>query len=385
MAGTACNQRGGLPSFKETFSKKDKAPFGTYVLYDQLDLLFNRNVVHTEKDNFENVWQGISDTGALYVSVSKNLFLTEAGEKAMLSFVENGNSLFLSSQHIDSTLLDSLGCKVVEPSPASETLANMKYTAVKMDAAVYADTGQYTYFYLPFNSYFEKFDTSITSVLGKNELGQPNFIEVFYGKGRFFLHCEPRALSNYFLLQKNNYQYLQSIFSFTGAVPEHLYWDDYYNKKNYPPSGKDGKSGISLLLQYPAMAWAFWLLVLALVIYILFGGKRRQRIVEPVVPNTNTTVAFTETVGHLYLQKKDNRNIAGKMIMYFQEHIRKQYFLNTSQVNDSFLATLSRKSNVPRETTEKLFTYIQEVQQAEQITDEELLSLNQQLENFYKK
>ena len=380
----SCNQRPGIPSLRETFSKKDKGPFGSYVLYDQMELLYNRNIVRDKKENFEAVWQSISDTGSLYISVSKNLFLSEADKKAMLSYADNGNSLFISSQHIDTILLDSLGCTLAPSSPYNETLANMQYTSVKMDTAVYDSIGPYTYFYVPFGSYFNNYDTSITTVLGKNQLGKPDFIEVFYGKGKFYLHCEPRALSNYFLLQKKNYLYLQNLFAFTSAVPEHVYWDDYYNKRNYPPSAKESRNGLGLLLQYPAMARAFWLLLLLLVLYILFGGKRRQRIVTTIAPNVNTTVAFTETVGHLYLQKKDNRNIAEKMILYFQEHIRKVYYLNTGQVNEDFITTLSRKSNVPPETTKALFSLIHEVQQASEMSDQELLSLNRQIENFYK-
>ena len=379
-----CTQQQSLPSLKETFSKKDKNPFGGYVFYDQVDLLFNHNVVHIEKENFETVWQNMSDTSSLYVSISKNLFLTKADEKAMLSYVESGNTLFLSSQHIDSTLLDSLGCKVVAASPFTETLENIRPTSVRMDTIVYSKPGPYNYFYLPLNSYFKSYDTSITNVLGKNDAGNANFIEIYYGKGKFYLQCEPRAMSNYFLLQQKNYHYLQNIFVFINTVPQHIYWDDYYNKRNYKPNGKNAKSGIGLLLQYPQMAWAFWLLLLLLALYILFGGKRRQRIVDTIPPNTNTTVAFTETVGHLYLQKKDNRNIADKMIMYFQEHIRKQYFLNTSHVNDIFITTLSRKSNTPQADTEALFALILEVQQSAQISDVQLLLLNQHIENFYK-
>jgi hypothetical protein len=380
---TSCGNRHPiLPSLKETFSKKDKNPFGSYVFYNQVEQLFNHNDVHSENENFETVWQQISDTGSLYISISKNLFLSEAGQKAMLNFVSSGNSLFIASENIDSTLLDTLGCKLEPGNTYNETLAKMQYTSVTMDTAMYDEAG--AYFYYPLASHFKNYDTSITTVLGTNETGKPDFIEVFYGKGRFYLHCEPRALSNYFLLQKKNYQYLQNIFAFTNTIPEHVYWDDYYNKRNYPPSEQAGKSGIQLLMQYPATAGAFWLVLLLLALYILFGGKRRQRIVETITPNTNTTVAFTETMAHLYLQKKDNRNIAGKMIMYFQEHIRKQYYLNISQVNDDFIITLSRKSNVPKEVTEALFQSINLVHNSIEISDDQLLLLNQQIENFYK-
>ena len=119
--------------------------------------------------------------------------------------------------------------------------------------------------------------------------------------------------------------------------------------------------------------------------YILFGGKRRQRIVTTIPPNLNTTVAFTETIGNLYLQKKDNRNIADKMILYFYEYLRKQYYLNTNQINADFLLVLSRKSNITIDAVKSLFTLIEEVQQQAQISDEQLLLLNDKIDNFYLK
>jgi len=380
----SCKQNSAIPSLRETFSKKDKIPFGSYIFYDQLKLLYNRNLVKTKTESFENFWKESSDTDAVYICISKNLFLSPEDKNAMLDYVNSGNSLFISSQYIDSSLLNTLGCKIGSSWPIDDIIDGIKYTSVRMDTLIYEHPGPYTYFYLPLNAYFDDYDTSTTSVLGKNKLNNPNFMAVLYGKGRFYLHCEPRALSNYFLLQKNNYSYLQNILAFTKQVPQHVYWDDYYNKRNHADTGNESKGGIKLLLQYPAMASAFWLLLLLLALYILFGGKRRQRIVKTIPLNTNSSIAFAETVAHLYLQKKDNRNIAEKMILYFQEYIRKQYFLNTSQVNDDFKTMLSKKSNVPKEAVEKLFYFIQQILDSQQITDEELLLLNQQIENFYK-
>jgi hypothetical protein len=373
-----------LPNLKETFSRKDKNPFGGFILFNQLQQVFYHNNFYVEKQNFETSWQNITDTASLYISVSKNLYLSEAAQKAMLNYVSNGNTLFISSENIDSTLLDSLGCKEVQSFGKSDYLENMRYTAVRLDSAAYYNIVPYTYYYYPFFNHFIQYDSTVTNVLGTNEIGKANFVEIFYGRGRVYLHCEPRALSNYFLLQKQNYLYLQNLFTFINRTPEHIYWDDYYNKRNRP-SAKDSKNAFQLLLQYPATAGAFWIVLCLLLLYILFGGKRRQRIVEAIQPNVNTTVAFTETIGRLYLQKKDNRNIAAKMIMYFQEHIRKQYFLNTSHVNDDFITTLSRKSDVPKEITAGLFKLISELQEAPEISDEQLLFLNRQIDIFYKK
>lgn len=380
MAG--CKQPAGLPSLKETYSKNDKNPFGSFIFFDQLQLIFNQNSLNIKKVSFDKFWHETEDCNALFISVSKNLYLSRADVKSILEFADAGNTIFISSQQIDSALLNSLGCRVAPVSPLTETLRNINYTSVSMDTGLIKNAVGYRYYYMPFTGNFSSIDTSITRGLGINNFGN-NYIEIYYGKGRVLLHCEPRALSNYFLLQDSNYQYLQNIFAFTNKKPDHVYWDDFYNKRNHAPTGNEGKGGLSMLLQYPSMAWAFYLVIIVLVLYILIGGKRRQRIVPAIPPNNNTTILFTETINNLYLQKKDNKNIADKMILYFYDHLRKQYYINTSQVNDDFINSLSKKCNVSIEETQSLFKLIVVIQQAVQISDEQLLSLNNKIDNFY--
>jgi hypothetical protein len=381
----SCGRQSALPSLRETYSLNDKNPFGTYVLNQQLNAMFYHNNIYVAKKSMQKSFSGNYDTASLYVTVSKNFFLTTDEINSMLNFVSNGNSMFIVSENIDTNFLNKIAFEQGASKGGFEDfILSMHYTYVKLQPGIFYDTAAFTYYYMPFKNYFSDYPETGTKVLGRNENGAANFIVLFYGKGRFYLHCDPRAFSNYFLLQKENYKYMQQVFSFTPAIPEHIYWDDYYNKRNFPPNENPDRSWLSVLMQYPAMAWAFWLILSLLVLFVLFDSKRRQRIIKPLQPNVNTSVAFTETVGRLYLQKKDNRNIADKMITYFLEHIRNQYFLNTNHLNDEFIDTLSRKSNVPLQQTTKLFNTINTVQQSYDIDDKQLLLLNQQIENFYK-
>ena len=61
------------------------------------------------------------------------------------------------------------------------------------------------------------------------------------------------------------------------------------------------------------------------------------------------------------------------------------YFLNTAQVNNDFMNTLSGKSGVSIETTQKLFGTIDKLNAVKNINDIELLRLNELIQNFYKK
>ena len=123
---------------------------------------------------------------------------------------------------------------------------------------------------------------------------------------------------------------------------------------------------MSVIRQHPPLLWAFWLGLIGLLLFIVFNVKRKQRIIDVIKPNINTTVTFTETVGRLYLQKKNNNHIAEKMITYFYEHIRNKYFISTAKINDEFINSLAGKSGMPKEKTQHLFALIQRVQSGEE-------------------
>ncbi len=378
----SCGKNNQLPPLDETYSYQDKNPFGAYVVHHQLKQLFYHNNLRKVSVDFNKSWKNIADTNALYINVSKHLFLSRAEMAAMLAYVYDGNQLFLSSDHIDQRLLDTLGCKVVSR-VADFPVSVPATTNLHLSSEVYNDTALYSYYYFPFYNHFTEMNRATTRALGFNGKGA-NFIVVFFGGGRIYLHLEPRALSNYFLLQGNNYRYLDQLFSFMPSIPEHVYWDDYYNKRNFPKNESGDKSKLAVLLQYPSFKWAFWLMLLLVATYLFFGGRRRQRIIPALPPNTNTTVTFAETIGRLYLQHKNNRNIADKIIIYLLEHIRNHYYLNTSHNTEDFISTLSRKSNNSLQGTEDLFKLIRAIQQTTEISDIQLIRFNQSVEKFYK-
>jgi Domain of unknown function (DUF4350) len=378
-----CQPNNKIPDLTETYSKTDKKPFGTYVAHKQLQEMYYTNTIREKKQSFYTTWNEIADKDALYVLVAKNLFVTEDEVNAMLDYVKRGNDLFIAAANIDTNLLSELS--IVQHSNLSPYI---DYNRMEKTSTNFEVT-PYRYYYLPFTNYFSGYDTNqYIKPIAKNENGRTNCLVYFYGKGKLFLHTEPRAFSNYFLLQKDNYQYLQNILAYTNTNPEHLYWDDYYRslKDRKNSINADGNfSTLDEIMKHPALKAAFWLSLLLLLLYILFGGKRRQRIIEPIKPNENTTVTFTETIGRLYLQKKDNKNIAEKMCTYFNEYVRNNYFLNTNLINDEFLTTLGRKSGIEKGKVETLYRAMAQAQNKNEVSDFELLQLNEQIQNFYRK
>ena len=112
--------------------------------------------------------------------------------------------------------------------------------------------------------------------------------------------------------------------------------------------------------------------------------KRKQRQIRVIPPVKNDSVAFTETIGRLYLQQKNKRNVAEKIITYFYEYLRKKYFIATDNINKDFINSLAKKSGIGQNETIELFECIEKIQSGENVSDEDLFSLNQKVENFKK-
>jgi hypothetical protein len=387
-----------LPVLNETFRKEDKNPFGGYIAYNQFKQLFGYRYVRTNEKPFDEAWRDMDEDSSkysLYVLITKNLSINNDESDALLNFVKEGNDLFISADYIDDKLLYKVHCEEERKKEIiSEVAGKMNVTSVSMQKNYGSNLTNYKYYYYPFLNSFNKYNSANTRVLGINETDDPNYIVTFIGRGRLYLHAAPRTFSNYFLLTQSNYRYLQNILSYLRPEPLNIYWDEYYKNRalgrkrgtgsNYQSDSDDNFSSLDVVKKYPSLLWAFWLAVGLMLAYILFNMKRKQRIINEIKPNVNTTLVFTETVGRLYLQKKDNKNISEKMITYFYEYVRNQFFVNTSGINQQFVTSLAGKAGITIEDTQKLFDTIHHVQSSEVVTDVELLSLNQQIQNFYK-
>jgi hypothetical protein len=377
-----------LPDMNRNYSKRSKKPFGTFAAYNMLKERYEQVGVETLTKNFHDNWVNhLSGTKDLYVIVSKKVLLSQKDMEAMLLYVSGGNQLFISAEYIDETLLDTLGIEVQYYSVNSlfqnqvASTGPMRYSTVELSDDHIQGKQRYGFFYYPFSANFVNTDSIGVTTLGLNDGGDPDYISLVHGKGRIFFHLHPQAFSNYFLLSRNNKEYFEKVFSYTGAERFDVYWDDYYRIGRDPT---ESFSSFAVFMKYPMLKWALLTAIALMLMYISFGSKRRQRTVPVKQKNTNASVSFVETIGRLYLQKKDNHNIAHKMITYFMEHIRTHYYLNTSLLNAEFFSSLARKSGVEETEVKNFFQMISQLQESAGINDQQLLELNNRMQIFLK-
>lgn len=365
---------------KQSFTHKDKKPGGCYVFFKVLSdfyssLMKPSVVTKPFADTFKkdkNFRGGYS----LYVLVTNKMYATKQDVKDMISYASLGNQLFIAANSPDSTLLADLGL-VMQEDTLYNTYCEQRYSnpALAPDT-VFSRKGIYG------GTFFKGMDSSKTTILGTDEKHRPNFVKVEVADGSVLFSLQPSIVTNYFVMHDKNMKSLETALSYTNYDVENVYWDEYYKYLDYRRSEGDF-SEWQVLMRYPAMRWALLLAILLLLMYLLFEGKRRQRIIPDKPMLANNSMEFVNALGQLYYQQHDNANLARKIIQQWLEFIRTRYYLSTNYLNDTFVNTLAHKSGVPLQDVRTIVDQLHQIQLAEQISDDDLKVFYKNIQAFY--
>ncbi|RMG62341.1 MAG: hypothetical protein D6722_18570, partial [Bacteroidetes bacterium] len=239
-------------------------------------------------------------------------------------------------------------------------------------------------------AYFSTWDSRYVEARGRYGQRSTNVLEAFEGDGSIIFCTTPLLFSNYYLLQENTPEYLAGILALLPASGGPVYWDEYYKKENLARQrrrsrDRDESPGLlAYFMQQPALRWGLLLGAVSLLLYTLFEAKRRQRVIPVIEPLPNTTLEFTRTVGRLYFQRSDHHNLGSKRIKALLEHIRARYFLRTEVLDDAFIRALAGKSGLPEADIRLLCRHIDRFRQQDQVSENQLIELNQYIESFYR-
>jgi len=359
-----------------SYTQKHKIPYGTFVLYKELQQLFPKTTIEDIaippyvflKDNEQK---------GTYFFVDASVGFDEDEFNQLLEFVANGNEVFISTSGIN---IDTLGLKTKQiiPNSINET-AYFKLYNTSFKNKEYGFNRKFS------NYIFTDIDTTTTVILGQsgfvNKDGERtksgvNFIRHPFGKGNFYFHTFPEAFTNYQILTKGNEIYTAGLLSYL-KNPSTLFWDSYH---------KTGKSKISSPMHYilssNSLKWAYYFILFGVLFFVIFEGKRKQRSVPIITPLKNQSLAFSRTIANMYLEKKEHKIIAEHKIQYLLEFIRTKLRISTVKIDESFYKTVAARSGKSEESIQKLFTYIDYIHQKNALTQTGLEQLNQLIEKF---
>jgi hypothetical protein len=358
-----------------TYRNKDKIPFGTQALFELLPEVFgSQEVTSLREPIYNHLTEAKLPRRSTYVFVNRSFEADRNDRRELLDYVKRGNDVFISAYYFPDTLLSTLGVKAdLKDFSLRDTTLVMNFVnpAFKKSAGyVFAqDDGR--------NFFVVKRPEKVV-VLARNARNEPIFLKVAYGKGTFFLHNLPLALTNYYVLGKTTSDFAFKSLSYLSVQP--IFWDEYQKQGRF---GDNEQSLLRYIMTQPALQWAYYLTLFGLLLFAIFAGKRTQRIIPIITPPANTSLEFVQNIGQMYFERGNHANIAQQKIKHLLAYIPSRFYLKTNQIDTDFLETLAQKSGLPQADINGMFAEIDKTQHAPRLSEYSLLRLNKMIEDFY--
>ncbi|WP_338377063.1 DUF4350 domain-containing protein [uncultured Flavobacterium sp.] len=364
-----------------TFALNDKIPFGLYVFGQEVENLFsNQKITKINNTPYEYFYDKYDYNDSTYTVKGDILYINEdfaldnSSVDELFYYASRGNDVFISSTFFSNSLKDTLGFDIETSNIFMDSFALNISNKNLNPKDYYYSKGVST-------KYFSKIDTTNTIVLGhqsSTKKNLTNFIKIPYKTGNFYLHTQPIVFTNYYMLKDKNHEYVEQISSY--LKQDKIFWF----AKSYNDSQLN-QSPMRYILSQPSLKWAWYIALISILIFIVFNAKRKQRVIPIIEPLKNTTVDFTKTIGNLYYQEGNHKNIIDKKIIYFLEKIRNEYLIDTTELNESFINRFQHKSGHKKEDIATAFQLINHLKRKEICNEKDIVALNLAIEKLNHK
>jgi len=311
-------------NWQRTYNPEDKIPFGTYVIRHELKNIFPEK--KSLKPINQSLYQYFEEHADSAQKQEELIFIGnyfnpgKAALGSLLHFVSQGNTLFVAAEAMPDKLADTLGLQTTAFNIYQAGIG-YKNDTVYYTLAANQLSAQYTK--SKYQNFFSQMKDSATTILGYLKRGRvkvPNFIKVKFGKGLIYCQLTPEVYSNYAMLNQSTYLIAyQSIRHLQGK--NLLWFDGQYDVKA-------ARTPLRFILSRPALRAGWYLLLVTLLLYLIFKGKREQKAIPIVKPEENLSVAFAETIGALYYENGHPGSMTTKKINYFLYDLKKKYRLD---------------------------------------------------------
>ena len=374
-----------------TLNRNDKIPYGTYAAYNLLQKEFPHAIIQTNR-YAPAYWKSLTSDSSKQILfiVTKTFDPTEEDLNYLTGFVQKGNYVFISTLQITRAASKFFKLKTKLHYNYYGLMLGVHHgfdpfdsTVVHLDSAGFKEPLSYQYPGADFANAFSETDSTFSFPLGYSALRNQNLVAVNSIKGTFFIHTAPIVFTNFFLLYEHNREYFEKLMSLLPADAKKVVWDEYY-LYNYNNNPQEKQGLLSVILKYENFKWAFRVALLLLGLYLLTEVKRRQRIIQEYAKPKNDSLEFVTTIGQLYYEKGDHKNLADKLTQYFLDYVRTHFKISTAEINNAFEQQLATKSNKSIIEINAITESMHTINLSNTITQKQLMDYYELLENFYK-
>lgn len=382
--------------FQRSYSETSDQPYGLLAMYRLMEHLYaGKTFTKMQRSILREL--PIDSTGqSNYIFIGAAMFLDSMATLRLMQFVAPGNTALIAVKKMPNALLQALygtGCDGVMPEnfdKKEDTIAQFILRGAqgvgsfKLSYAIQnqAQTYDWLYFGAPFLCAVPSLE-----IAGYCNDSLVNFIRFKHGKGQFLLYSTPIVFTNYSMLQPGCMDYASGIIS--NLHPGNTFWDAASQVPTQ--ENKVTANPLTYILQKPALAWVWYLLVVLSVLWVVFRGKRRQRAIPVLPQNENSSYEFISTIAHLHFKARNYRGQCAQNMRLFLAQIRERYGFTVMfdpnfqipKTDQAFFERLALVSEVPEAKIRSIFVQYSNTRQFEP-NEEMMLELHFAIEGFWK-
>lgn len=220
-----------------------------------------------------------------------------------------------------------------------------------------------------------------------------NYIKFKYGNGEFYIHTTPLIFTNYNMLNDTAMNYCRESLSHLGEGV--IYWDEENRKYNYQSPAAENPSDpnkplegpLEFILSESGLRKAWYVLLGGTLLYLFFGSKRKQRVVQNMDNMENTSIEYAEVLSQMFMNQKDHKKLVSMKMDMFKSFVRDRYGirlpLTMNEENDELYNSISHKSNVDKNIVEDIFEHYKILGSIAEVETAEMLQFHNKLNKFY--
>lgn len=207
------------------------------------------------------------------------------------------------------------------------------------------------------------------------------------GEGQLHLYNNPILLTNMYAVDSVNIPFLSAMFSYLPG--QHLLIDEY--SKYYsgegdasPNSNNEAAGPLQFILSQPALRAAWYTLVAALLLFMVFRSRREQQVIPVVEPNVNRSLEFAHTIGRMHYLRKEHLYLAQQQMRLWYAYVREHYQLQAGDDTEQFIQKLALKSGVTEQSIRDILEHYSRFDKRLSLQEKEMMDFYYKTQIFYK-
>ncbi|MFT4536017.1 MAG: hypothetical protein ACJA1A_003618 [Saprospiraceae bacterium] len=361
--------------WQEKFDYEDKEPMGLFVFKELVTRYFkgiDSEILKEYRDTAAN--NGLYFYGH---NPSSNLNID-----SLLTIIDKGNDVFIFSNLFPYDLNDTIDKWYTSEYQFSDTV---KFNFTN-DSLAFDSTLIYQFVDKEFSPISK--DYQLLSSLNSNYDYSDNkhlvtandslilLVKIPFENGNLFFHVLPQLFNNYSYRQSQMFDYTEKMLSYFD--PEYVVFLNRLTRLKHLPS----EHPLQFIMSSPPLKTAYYLFVLGLFLYAVFGGKRKQKSIPITDKNENTSLEYIATVSQLFYQQDQHEKLVAHMKSIFYHKMEQKYFIKKD--NPEYLEILTKKSKIPKSDLQYILDRFRNLDENYSFRGDQLVSLNKRLEQIYQ-